>query len=78
MREAARHHLERARRLRGTIPPVIAPAFLSTALVPAYLKAMERRGYDPFRTVVDLPRWRKLALLWWAARRRTHRTLEPV
>ena len=69
MRAIARDHLERARRLRGTIPPAIAPAFLPARLVPAYLTAMERRGYDPFRTVVDLPRWRKLAILWWAARR---------
>jgi phytoene synthase len=71
MRRTARGHLERARRLRGTVPPAIAPAFLPVALAPAYLKAMERRGYDPFQTVVDLPRWHKLALLWWAARRRT-------
>jgi 15-cis-phytoene synthase len=70
MREAARDHLERARRLRGAIPPAIAPAFLPAALVPAYLKAMERRDYDPFRTIVDLPRWRKLASLWRAARSR--------
>jgi 15-cis-phytoene synthase len=68
MREFARGHLERARKLRGTIPPAIAPAFLPAALIPAYLKAMERRGYDPFQTIVDLPRWRKLAALLWAAR----------
>jgi 15-cis-phytoene synthase len=69
MREAACDHLERARRLRATIPPAIAPSFLPVALVPAYLREMERRGYDPFRTVVDLPRWRKLWVLWRAARR---------
>ena len=71
MRDAARGHLERARHLRGTVAPAIAPAFLPAALAPAYLKAMQRRDYDPFRTVVDLPRWRKLARLWRAARRRT-------
>jgi 15-cis-phytoene synthase len=70
MRETARDHLERARRLRATIPPAVAPAFLPLALVPPYLREMERGGYEPFRTVVDLPRWRKLGLLWWAARRR--------
>jgi phytoene synthase len=69
MREAARDHWERARRLRATVPPVIAPAFLPVALAPAYLRGMERRGYDPFSTVVDLPRWRKLWILWRAARR---------
>jgi 15-cis-phytoene synthase len=69
MRAAARDHLERARKLRATIPPAIAPAFLPGSLVPAYLKEMERRGYDPFRTVIDLPRWRKLWVLRRAARR---------
>jgi 15-cis-phytoene synthase len=70
MRSAAHDHWQRARALRATIPPAVAPAFLPAALVPGYLKAMEARDYDPFRTIVDLPRWRKLALLWWAARRR--------
>ena len=69
LREAARDHLERARRLRATVSPTIAPAFLPVALVSAYLKEMERGDYDPFRTVIDLPRWRKLWLLWAAARR---------
>jgi phytoene synthase len=69
MRAAARDHLERARKLRPTIPPAIAPAFLPLALVPGYLAAMERRGYDPLRSVVEAPQWRKLGLLWWAARR---------
>jgi phytoene synthase len=69
MREAARDHLERTCKLRATVSPALAPAFLPVALVPAYLRAMERRGYDPFRTVLDLPRWRKLWILWRAARR---------
>jgi 15-cis-phytoene synthase len=69
MRAAARDHLERARRLRATIPAAIAPAFLPVALVPGYLRQMERRGCDPLRAFVDLPRWRKLSTLWWAARR---------
>src|SRR5215207_1362536 len=41
IRSKARDHLQRARRLRATIPPAIAPALLSVALVPAYLRAME-------------------------------------
>jgi phytoene synthase len=65
----AQDHLQRARRLRATIPPAIAPAFLPTTLVPDYLRDMEAGEYDPFRTIVDLPRWRKLAMLWWASRR---------
>ncbi len=51
------------------LPAAIAPAFLPAALVPAYLAAMQRRGYEPFRTVVDLPAWRRPWELWRASRR---------
>lgn len=69
MREAARDHLERARRLRATIRKDIGPALLPVALVPAYLREMERRDYDPLRTILNIPRWRRLWVLWRAARR---------
>jgi phytoene synthase len=69
LRAIARDHLRRARTLRATMPPAIVPAFLPVALVEPYLGRMERRGYDPFRTVVDLPQWRKQWLLWRAAQR---------
>ena len=69
MRALARHHHERAQARRSTIVPALAPAFLPVALVPAYLAAMERRDYDPLRTVVDIPRWRRLWIMWRAARR---------
>jgi phytoene synthase len=69
LRAIARDHLRRARALRATVPPAIVPAFLPVALVEPYLRRMEGRGYDPFRTVVDLPQWKKQWLLWRAARR---------
>jgi phytoene synthase len=69
MRGLARRHLEQARILRSTVAPAALPAFLPLALVPAYLDAMERPDYDPYGTVVEVPAWRKLARLWWAARR---------
>ena len=34
------------------------------ALVEPYLKAMERRDYEPFRSVVEVPSWRRLFALW--------------
>ena len=69
MRGVARHHLERARALKGSIAPPIGPAFLPVALVEGYLRAMERRDYDPLRTVVEVPQWRKQWILWRKARR---------
>jgi phytoene synthase len=54
---------------RATLPPARLPAFLPIALVPAYLARMERRGYDPFTTPVELPQWRRQWILWRVARR---------
>jgi phytoene synthase len=51
------------------VPVAVRPVFLPATLVPAYLKRMGRPDYDPFRSIVDLPQWRKQWLLWRAARR---------
>jgi phytoene synthase len=69
MRGVARRHLDAARADGTGVPQRIAPAFLPVSLVPAYLRALERPGYDPFTTVVDVPQWRKLWTLWRAAGR---------
>ena len=60
LRAVARRHLEQVRTLRATIPDAAKPAFRPLALVEPYLKAMERRDYDPFHTVVDIPQWRRV------------------
>lgn len=67
MRQIARDHWRRVRDLRATVKQAIAPAFLPLALVPTYLAQMDRRDYDPFRTAIDLPQWRKQWILWRAA-----------
>jgi phytoene synthase len=67
LREIARDHLRRARGLSATVPAAIGPAFLPIALVEPYLARMERSDYDPFRTVIELPQWRKQWTLWRAA-----------
>ncbi|MGL4437648.1 MAG: phytoene/squalene synthase family protein [Bosea sp. (in: a-proteobacteria)] len=69
MRQLARDHLSLTRELRGSIAPVITPAFLPTALVDQYLKPMEMRGYDPFTSVIQVPQWRRQWTLWRQARR---------
>ena len=51
------------------LPATVAPAFLPVALVRGDLDRMERRGYDPFRTIVEAPQWRRQWVLWRAARR---------
>lgn len=69
MRSLARYHIDRMAALTNTIAPRIAPAFLPVALVRGYLAQMERRDYDPLRTVVELPPVTRLWTLWTAARR---------
>ncbi|KQS50460.1 phytoene synthase [Methylobacterium sp. Leaf361] len=69
LRDLARQHLKAFEAARPTIAPSAGAAFLPTALVEPYLAAMERASYDPLNTPVELPRWRRLWRLWWAARR---------
>ena len=69
LRAFARGNLAAYAVRRDQLPAAILPAFLPVALVPAYLDRMERRDYDPFKTPVELPQWRRQWLLWRAARR---------
>ncbi len=34
------------------------------ALVEPYLKRMEKPGYDPFHSRIEITDWRKLLILW--------------
>ena len=69
LRAVARRHLKAWESARATIAPAARPAFLPAALVEGYLSTMERSGYDPLNTAVEIPRWRKVWRLWRAARR---------
>ncbi|MCU4182430.1 phytoene/squalene synthase family protein [Bosea sp. BH3] len=69
MREITRKHLKQLASLSETIPPALQAAFLPVALVEPYLRRMEGRGYDPYRTIVTLPAWRRQWILWRAARK---------
>lgn len=46
-----------------------AAAFLPASLCEAYLRQMEKRGYEPFETPITLPQWRRQWRLWRAARK---------
>ena len=68
LRAAARRHLVAARAGIAGLAPELLPAFLPVALVAPYLDRMDRSGYDPFRTPVEIAPWRRQWLLWRAAR----------
>jgi phytoene synthase len=69
LRGLARRHLAETRARRAEICGSIAPAFLPVALVEGWLDRMERPDYDPFRTLVAIPRWRTIWTFWRASRR---------
>jgi len=69
MRAIARRHFEVFEAELAHVPAVAMPALLPVALVPGYLAAMERKDYDPFTSVVEVPQWRRQWTLWRAARR---------
>ena len=69
LRAEARRHFAAFESLLAQVPVAAMPAFLTVALVPRYLSAMGRADYDPFRSAVEVPQWRRQWALWRAARR---------
>lgn len=69
MRAVTRGHLEAGLSDLPGLPKVLRTAFLPVALVDPYLRRMERPGFNPFVTPVELPQWRRQWILWRAARR---------
>lgn len=71
LRGIVRGHLDMARKLAAVTDPVLAPAFLTIALVEPWLKRMEAPGFDPLHRRADIPPLRRQWLLWRASKRRS-------
>lgn len=69
LRAIARAHLDRFYATLPGVPEKSRPAFLPVCLCEPYLRLMEKPGYDPFKTVIELPQWKRQWILWRAARR---------
>jgi phytoene synthase len=69
LRNRAREHLAAFETLLPQVPAAAMPVFLPVALVSGYLAVMERADYDPFKSAVEVPQWRRQWALWRAARR---------
>jgi phytoene synthase len=67
LRDLARAHLAKFATYRAKLGKG-APAFLPLSLCESYLRQMEKRGYEPFETMIQLPQWRRQWVLWRAAR----------
>ena len=68
-RDDVRGHLAEANDRIAGLPLAVRSAFLPLSLVEPYLEKMDRPGYDPFRTLVEIPQWRRQWRLWRASRR---------
>jgi len=68
LRAQAQDRLAEMRRLRRTIKPEVAPAFLHVALADAYLSKAYKRGVSVLKRGCELSQLRKQWLLWKAAR----------
>jgi 15-cis-phytoene synthase len=69
LRAVARAHLDIFCAKLPGLPDKSRPAFLPVCLCEPYLRLMEKPGYEPFKTVIELPQWRRQWILWRASRR---------
>jgi phytoene synthase len=69
LRALVRAHLEAFVSRLHSLPDDSRAAFLPVCLCEPYLRLMEKPGYDPFKTVIELPQWRRQLILWSASRR---------
>jgi phytoene synthase len=69
LRSRVREHYLAFERALPRVPAAALPALLPVALVPGYLAVMERPDYEPFKSAVEVPQWRRQWTLWRAARR---------
>lgn len=69
LRQQASFHLAEASTHLRNVHASLRLAFLPLALLPAYLKALERVAERPFDRVAEVAQWRRQIILWQAAKR---------
>jgi len=69
LRALARHHYERAMAGVDEMDESARAALMPLAVVPLYLSRMEAGGYEPFRTLITAPLWRRLLAMWSFSRK---------
>ncbi len=69
MRALARRHHDAALKAASQMESSARAALMPLAVVPVYLARMESGGYEPFRTLIAAPLWRRLFALWAFSRK---------
>jgi phytoene synthase len=69
LRASARRHHAAAIAAASDMEAGARAALMPLAVVPLYLKRMDRPGYEPFRSLITAPLWRRLVALWSFSRR---------
>jgi len=67
-RNDVRRDLAEANELIAGMTPAVRSAFLPLTLIEPYLAKMDQPDYDPFRSLVEIPQWRRQWRLWRASR----------
>ena len=60
----AKRHLDEAESAVVALPALTQSAFRALSLAGPYLRLIGRADYEPFRTRLDLPQWRRQWALW--------------
>lgn len=68
LRAVVRTHMETFHLRLPGLQETSRAAFLAASLCEPYLLQMEKPGYDPFKTLVALPQWRRQWILWRASK----------
>jgi phytoene synthase len=68
LRAVVRSHMETFHLRLPGLQEASRAAFLAASLCEPYLLQMEKPGYDPFKTMVALPQWRRQWILWRASK----------
>lgn len=67
LRGVVRERLQAAEKFTASLSKDVRRVFLQIAFVEPYLSLMDRPDYEPFRTPVEIPQWRRQWVLWRAA-----------
>ena len=69
MRALARHHYDAALNGAAQMDACARAALMPLAVVPLYLKLMEKGSYEPFHSLITAALWRRLWAMWMFARK---------